>query len=291
MTRSTDPTLLRWQIGDVSITRIVETEDLSMQAPAMLPDATPENVLPIEWLKPHFINEHGLLKSAIFSLLIESRNLRIVVDTCLGNDKERIVPMWNRRQGRFLEEIAAAGFPRERVDHVVCTHLHPDHVGWNTMLVAGKWLPTFPNARYAFVARDWEYLDSRPIGPLGDFAGDSVRPVLAAGLADLVQPDHRFTDEVWLESTPGHSPGHVSMRISSRGEEAVVTGDLIHHPCQFARPHWCSPFDFDSRQAHITRDQFIQRYGDTPMLVIGSHFAAPSAGRIVRDGEVWRLEV
>jgi glyoxylase-like metal-dependent hydrolase (beta-lactamase superfamily II) len=159
------------------------------------------------------------------------------------------------------------------------------------MLVDGKWDPTFPNARYAFVAKDWEYLDSRPVGPLGDFAGDSVRPVVAAGLADLVQPDHRFTDEVWLESTPGHSPGHVSVRISSRGEQAVVTGDLIHHPCQLARPHWYSPFDFDRQQARVTRDQFIRRYGDTPMLIIGSHFAAPSAGRIVRDGEVWRLAV
>jgi glyoxylase-like metal-dependent hydrolase (beta-lactamase superfamily II) len=285
------PAVLRWQIGEVSITRIVETEDLSMQAPAMLPDATPENVLPIQWLQPHFIDERGLLKSAIFSLLIESQGRRIVVDTCLGNDKERIVPMWNRRQGRFLEEIAAAGFPREQVHHVVCTHLHPDHVGWNTMLVDGHWVPTFPNARYAFVAQDWEYLDSRPVGPLGDFAGDSVRPVIAAGLADLVQPDHRFTDEIWLESTPGHSPGHVSVRISSRGEQAIVTGDLIHHPCQLARPHWCSAFDFDRHQALRTREAFIRRYGDAPVLIIGSHFAAPSAGRIVRDGEAWRLEI
>ena len=291
MTATAPPAQLRWQVGEVSLTRVVETEDLSMQAPAMLPDATPKNVLPIQWLQPHFINEQGLLKSAIFSLLIESQGRRIVVDTCLGNDKERIVPMWNRRQGRFLEEIAAAGFPRERVQHVVCTHLHPDHVGWNTMLVDGKWLPTFPNARYAFVTRDWEYLDSRPIGPLGDFAGDSVRPVLAAGLADLVESDHRFTDEVWLESTPGHSPGHVSVRISSCGEQAVITGDLIHHPCQLARPHWCSPFDFDSRQARATRDAFIQRFSDAPVLIIGSHFAAPSAGRLVRDGEVWRLEL
>jgi glyoxylase-like metal-dependent hydrolase (beta-lactamase superfamily II) len=279
----------RWRIGDVTITRVIETEDTSMGAAALLPDAKPGNVLPIDWLRPHFVDEQGNLRSSIFSLLVESQGRRIVVDTCLGNDKPRIVPQWNRRQGRFLEEIAAAGFARETVDHVACTHLHPDHVGWNTMLVDGRWVPTFPNARYAFSAKDWEWLDKAPVTALGDYAGDSVRPVVAAGLADLVAPDFRFTDEVWLESTPGHSPGHVSVRIASRGEHAVVTGDLIHHPCQLARPQWSSPFDFDRAQALATRLDFIRRYGDAPVLVIGTHFATPTAGYIVRDGDAWRL--
>jgi glyoxylase-like metal-dependent hydrolase (beta-lactamase superfamily II) len=280
----------RWQVGDVSITRVIETEDKSMTAAAVLPEATPANVLPIGWLQPHFIDEKGNLLTSIFSLLVESQKKRIVIDTCLGNDKPRLVPQWNQRQGRFLAELAAAGFPAEGVDFVVCTHLHPDHVGWNTRLQDGRWVPTFPNARYIFVAKDWEWLDTRPVSPLGDFAGDSVRPVLEAGLADLVEPDYRFTDEVWLESTPGHSPGHVSVHIASRGAHAVVTGDLMHHPCQLARPHWSSPFDFDRGQALTTRQQFIARYADAPVLVIGSHFATPAAGRIVRDGDVWKLE-
>lgn len=279
-----------WQIGDVSITRIIETEDTSMGPAAMLPDAIPENVLPIGWLQPHFINDKGNLISSIYSLLVLSQGKRIVIDTCLGNDKPRIVPQWNRRQGKFLDDLASAGFPRESVDFVVCTHLHPDHVGWNTMLVDGNWVPTFPNARYIFSARDWEWLDKAPVTPLGDYAGDSVRPVIAAGLADLVEPDFRFTDEVWLESTPGHSPGHVSVRIASRGQHAVVTGDLMHHPCQLARPHWCSPFDFNSQQALETRKQFIRRYSDAPVLVIGTHFATPSAGHILADGDVWLLK-
>jgi glyoxylase-like metal-dependent hydrolase (beta-lactamase superfamily II) len=282
---------MRWQVGQVAITRVIETEDTSMTAAAMLPDATPAAVLPIGWLQPHFIDPAGRLITSIFSLLILSQGKRIVVDTCLGNDKTRIVPQWHQRQGRFLEELAAAGFARERVDYVVCTHLHPDHVGWNTMLVEGRWVPTFPNARYIFSARDWEWLDRAPVTPLGDYAGDSVRPVIAAGLADLVQPDFRLTDEVWLESTPGHSPGHVSVRIASAGEHAIITGDLMHHPCQLARPHWCSPFDFDRARALATRHDFIERYGNAPVLVIGTHFATPSAGRIVRDGEAWRLDV
>ncbi len=279
-----------WQIGDVSITRIIETEDTSMGPSALVSDAVPANVLPIGWLRPHFIDEKGNLISSIFALLVISQGKRIVIDTCLGNDKARIVPQWNQRQGKFLDDIAAAGFPRESVDFVVCTHLHADHVGWNTMLVDGRWVPTFSSARYIFPARDWEWLDKAPVTALGDYAGDSVRPVIAAGLAQLVSPDFRFTDEVWLESTPGHSPGHVSVRIASQGEHAVVTGDLIHHPCQLARPHWSNPFDFNREQARDTRNAFIQRYSDAPVLVIGSHFATPSAGRIVHDGEVWRLQ-
>jgi glyoxylase-like metal-dependent hydrolase (beta-lactamase superfamily II) len=260
-----------------------------MTAEVMVPEAIPENVLPIEWLQPHFIDSEGLLISSIFSLLVESAGKKLVIDTCLGNDKPRAVPFWNERQGAFLEEIAAAGFERESVDYVVCTHLHPDHVGWNTILRDGEWLPTFPNARYLFSEKDWEWLDQQPVTPLGDYCGDSVRPIFAAGLADLITPDHTITDEVWLESTPGHSPGHVSVRISSNGAHAVVTGDLIHHPCQMAKPRWSSPFDFDTKKALQTREEFLEQFSDEPVLVIGSHFATPAAGRIVRDGEVYRL--
>ena len=280
----------RWQIGDVSITRIIETEDKSMTAAIMLPDAHPENVLPIRWLQPNFIDADGNLISSIFSLLVESRGKKIVIDTCLGNDKPRAVPDWHERQGAFLDDIATAGFPREAVDFVACTHLHPDHVGWNTLLSDGEWRPTFPNARYLFSRKDWEWLDKAPVTPLGDYCGDSVRPIFAAGLADVVEPGHAITDEVSLVSTPGHSPGHVAVRISSNGEHAVVTGDLMHHPCQVARPQWCSPFDFDSDQALKTRERFLAKFSDEPVLIIGTHFATPTAGRIVADGETYRLE-
>jgi len=260
-----------------------------MSADIVLPDAKPGNVLPIEWLRPHFIDADGRLIASIFSLLVESCGKRIVIDTCLGNDKPRAVPDWNERQGAFLEEIAAAGFPRESVDYVVCTHLHPDHVGWNTILRDGDWQPTFPNARYLFSEDDWEWLDNAPVTPLGDYCGDSVRPIFAAGLADVVRPDYEITSEVRLISTPGHSPGHVAVRISSVGEHAIVTGDLMHHPCQMARPHWCSPFDFDRPTALDTRKKFLAEFSDEPVLIIGSHFATPTAGHIVADGEVYRF--
>ncbi|HJP38743.1 MAG TPA: MBL fold metallo-hydrolase [Gammaproteobacteria bacterium] len=280
----------RWQIGDVNITRIIETEDTSMAAEIMLPEATPANVLPIEWLKPHFIDADGNLIASIFSLLIESQGKKIVVDTCLGNDKQRTVPEWHERQGAFLDEIAHAGFPREAVDIVACTHLHPDHVGWNTMLIDGEWRPTFPGARYLFSSLDWDWLDQQPVTPLGDYCGDSVRPVFAADQADLIVPDHQITEEVWLESTPGHSPGHVSVRISSQNQHAIITGDLIHHPCQMARPRWCSTFDFDRQQALQTREYFLQKFCGEPVLVIGSHFSTPTAGHIVADGDAYRFD-
>ena len=150
-----------WQIGDVTVTRIIETEDTSMAAEFMLPDATPEQLLAIDWLRPHFVDDAGRLITSIYSLLVETGGKRLVIDTCLGNDKPRAVPDWNERQGRFLEEIAAAGFARETVDYVVCTHLHPDHVGWNTMRVGDDWVPTFQvlllqNPGYlAYQAKTW----------------------------------------------------------------------------------------------------------------------------------------
>lgn len=280
-----------WQIGDVRITRIIETEDTSMAADFMVPDATPEALAEIDWLRPHFVTADGQLISSIYSLLLESQGKRLVVDTCLGNDKPRAVPDWNERQGAFLEEIAAAGFPRDTVDYVACTHLHPDHVGWNTMLVDGQWVPTFPNARYLFSEADWAWLDQAPVTPLGDYCGDSVRPVVDAGLADIIVPDYAITDEVRMVSTPGHSPGHMSVLIESGGARAIVTGDLMHHPCQIARPHWCSPFDFDQSRALNTRKSFINDHSDSPILVIGTHFATPSAGHIVTDGDTYRLVI
>lgn len=280
-----------WQIGDVRITRIIETEDTSMAADFMVPDATPEALAEIDWLRPHFVTADGQLISSIYSLLVASQGKRLVVDTCLGNDKPRAVPDWNQRQGAFVEEIAAAGFPRDSVDYVACTHLHPDHVGWNTMLVDGEWVPTFPNARYLFSEADWAWLDQAPVTPLGDYCGDSVRPVVDAGLADIIVPDYAITDEVRMVSTPGHSPGHMSVLIESGGARAIVTGDLMHHPCQIARPHWCSPFDFDQSRALNTRKSFINDHSDAPILVIGTHFATPSAGHIVTDGDTYRLVI
>jgi glyoxylase-like metal-dependent hydrolase (beta-lactamase superfamily II) len=287
---ATDYPVTRWRIGAATITRVVEIEG-SSPGTFFFADATPEKLLQHAWLKPHFLADDGRVRAAIHCFVVQSEGRAIVVDTCVGNDKPREVKNWNMRQGRFLEDLAAAGFPRERIDAVVCTHLHVDHVGWNTMLKDGKWKPTFPNARYLFGRKEWEHWSGEAEGPDREVRNDSVRPILAAGLADLVEMDHRLTPEVFLEPTPGHTPGHVSVHITSKGEEAVITGDLMHHPVQCAEPGWASNFDTDAEAARRTRRAFLDRYANRPVLVLGTHFATPTGGRIIRDGERFRFTV
>jgi glyoxylase-like metal-dependent hydrolase (beta-lactamase superfamily II) len=280
----------RWKIGDVTITRVVEMETIS-KATFVLKDGSPENIRTVPWLRPRFANAEGKVIMSVHAFVIESPGHRMVVDTCIGNDKRRAFPGWNMLQLPFLADMEKAGFARESIDRVLCTHLHVDHVGWNTMLVDGKWRPTFPRARYLIGRKEWEHWSKAGEPDTRELLDDSVRPVFDAGLADLVESDARITDEIRLEPTPGHTPGHHSVRISSRGEEAVITGDLMHHPVQMAHPEWGSNFDSDFEQAIATRRAFLERYGDKPILVLGTHFAAPSAGRIVRDGKAWRLEI
>jgi len=280
----------RWKIGDVVITRVVEMETTS-KATFVLKDGSPENIRSVPWLRPHFANQDGKVIMSVHAFVIESPGHRMVVDTCIGNDKRRAFPGWNMLQLPFLADLEKAGFARDSIDRVLCTHLHVDHVGWNTMLAGGKWVPTFPRARYLIGRKEWEHWSKTSEPDTRELLDDSVRPVFDAGLADLVESDARITDEIRLEPTPGHTPGHHSVRISSRGQEAVITGDLMHHPVQLAHPEWGSHFDSDFNEAIATRRAFMERYGDQPILVLGTHFATPSAGRIVRDGNAWRLEV
>ena len=279
--------ITRWKVGAVTITRIVEIEGPS-PGTFLFKDATPERLLQHAWLKPHFLTDDGRTIGSIHCFVVESEGRTIVVDTCVGNDKKRDVKPWNMRQGRFLQDLAEAGFPRERVDTVLCTHLHVDHVGWNTMFDQDRWMPTFPNARYLFGRKEWEHWSAE--GSPREEQSDSVRPIMDAGLADLVDMDLRITAEVGLDPTPGHTPGHVSVRIASKGEEAVITGDVMHHPVQCAEPGWASNFDVDPDAARSTRRAFLERYAGRPVLVLGTHFATPTGGRVVRDGEVWRFD-
>jgi glyoxylase-like metal-dependent hydrolase (beta-lactamase superfamily II) len=286
---ATEYPVLRWRVGEVGIARVVEIEGPS-PGTFLFEEATPERLLQHAWLQPSFLTADGRTVGSIHCFVVRSQGRTIVVDTCVGNDKPREVKNWHMRQGRFLQDLAQAGVPRESVDTVLCTHLHVDHVGWNTMLRGGRWVPTFPNARYLFGRREWEHWAGEPEGPDREVRNDSVRPVLEAGLADLVESDHRLTTEVILEPTPGHTPGHVSVRISSRGEEAVITGDLMHHPVQCAEPDWAARFDVDADTARRTRRAFLERCAGRPVLVLGTHFAAPTGGRVVRDGAVFRFE-
>ncbi len=270
----------QWQIGDVKITRVVEIESLGGSR-FILPDATHDACLPFTWMQPHFMDEQGNLTMSVHALVVDTGERRILVDTCIGNDKERNVPNWSHLQTHFLQDLEAAGYAPDTIDTVLCTHLHVDHVGWNTMLVDGQWVPTFPNARYLFARTEWEHWDANDDETVyGPVLADSVRPVVEAGLVDLVDMQHQVCPQVCLEPTPGHTPGHVSVHIRSGGAEALITGDCIHHPVQMSRPDWCSSADVDQAQGLQTRETLLQRYVDNDILIIGTHFATPTAGHI-----------
>ena len=160
------------------------------------------------------------------------------------------------------------------------------------MLVDARWVPTFANARYLMGRVEFEHWRAqRERDDMEAVFADSVRPVYEAGRVDLVETDHRVCDEIDLVPTIGHTPGHVSVRISSEGEEALITGDFMHHPCQIAHPEWSSTADTDADQAHRTRERMLKELSERPVLVIGTHFAGATAGRIVRDGDAYRLAV
>jgi glyoxylase-like metal-dependent hydrolase (beta-lactamase superfamily II) len=280
----------RWTIGDVRIARVIESEE-PWDGTLLLPEATAANVRKESWLHPTFVDDAGLLRMSIHTFVIESQGKRIIVDTCIGNDKERTIPAWSHARWPFLEDLEQAGYPRASVNVVVCTHLHVDHVGWNTMLRGSRWVPTFPNATYLIGGTEWDFFSRAEDPFLKGPVDDSVRPVMGEGLSRLVDDAHRITDEVWLESTPGHTPGHFSVRISSRGQDAVITGDLMHHPILCRYPEWDNRFDYDGPRAKKTRREFCERYADSGVLLLGTHFATPSAGRIVKEGDSFRFVV
>jgi glyoxylase-like metal-dependent hydrolase (beta-lactamase superfamily II) len=280
---------MRWNVGRVKITKIVELETVGSTR-FILPLASNEEIAKLPWLIPDFATEEGRLKMSIHALVVETPTRRIVVDTGLGNDKQgRNVPTWNNRNAPFLETMAAAGFAPDTIDTVLCTHLHVDHVGWNTRLMDGKWVPTFGNARYVFGRTEYEHWRDHSVEPsqMAVF-NDSVKPIVDAGKADLIAGDAKLCDEITLIPTPGHSPGHMSVLVRADGEAGLLMGDVAHHPCQMAHLDWSSTADSDSVQSALTRRELFSRFADTPTLAFGGHFGA---GHIRRHGDAFRFMV
>ncbi|KXS20088.1 Zn-dependent hydrolase [Gonapodya prolifera JEL478] len=285
--------MLRWTIGDVRITSVPESESLT--SPRFLfPDVDKKKLIQIAdrhpWLYDHFVTDKGMMRQKIHALVVDTGKERIVVDTCIGNDKKRHNKGWNNLQTDFLSKMNAAGYPPESITHVICTHLHVDHVGWNTRLVGGKWVPTFPNAKYLFAKPEFEHWSQTAYADGDDIFSDSVKPIYDAGLAQLVPLDCKVGECVQLEPTTGHTPGHVSVRIRSRGKTAVITGDMTHTPVQIAEPGYSSGFDSDPEKARQTRHEAFARWSDGATLVIGTHFATPTAGRLVKVGDAYVLD-
>ena len=278
-----------WQVGDVTVTRIVELWDFQDNINMTMPEATAEEVIAMGWLHPHYATPDGRQR-----MNVQAPGRVIVVDSCIGAGRQRDFDVFCDLPEGFLEDLERLGISRHDVDTVMCTHLHFDHVGWNTYKdpETGEFKPTFPNARYLFgrteydawqnaIRHDGHHTDTHLL--------ECVDPIVALGLADFIDPDHRIADGIHCEPSHGHTPGHIHVRISSKGEEAVITGDLMHHPMQCAMPHRAATFDMDKEAGRHTRMAFVDKYADSGVLVIGAHFAEPTAGHMVRDekGEVW----
>lgn len=280
--------MLEGRIGDVTWRRIVEYEEPDFAVSMLLPDATDDALAPYrDWLEPRFLDPASQeLVMANQSYLLRTRHHLVLVDSCCGNDKERRFhePWAMRKSTAYMDGLAAAGVAVDDIDYVMCTHLHPDHVGWNTRLLDGRWVPTFPNAKYVFAKDEyafWEKLSEKGKGPTDGSFFDSVLPVVEAGQAEMVAHDFSLDDEIALLPTPGHTPGHVSIEIASAGAGGIVTGDVMHTPLQVREPDWSAVGCSDRAQSAATRRALLERCVDTDTLVMTGHFPSPSVGHVV----------
>jgi len=228
------------------------------------------------------------------SYVVKTPHHTILVDACIGNDKSfPHRPTWHRKSdSNWMQALKAAGVTIDDIDIVMCTHLHGDHVGWNTRLENGRWVPTFPNARYLIAQREWDYW--RAAGPAalartGDYITDSVLPIFAAGQADLIDDEHALASDIALELAPGHTPGLTLVRLDGGAREAILCSDLMHHPLQVRYPDWSTRFCTDPDQARRTRIEFFRKHADSGWLLFPTHFPTPTGGTIARDGTDYRF--
>ena len=282
-----------FSVGDITIHRIVEQEMTLMPALKMLDGLTPERLAENRpWLRPTALDPDDGMILCFQSYVVRTPHHTILVDSCIGNDKPRPNhPRWDRKSDdTYLRGLAAHGLSVADIDYVLCTHLHIDHVGWNTRLENGRWVPTFPNARYVFAKHEFDYWsDQNAKTPLNVFA-DSVLPVVSANRAELVDTDYQLGDHVRLLPAPGHTPAHVAIRFGRQRDLAVMTGDMMHSPLQMRYPELSAAFDVDKAQAAKTRRDVLERYCDSETLCCPAHFPSPSVGRIKRWGDGFRCE-
>ncbi|MBN8942794.1 MAG: MBL fold metallo-hydrolase [Rhizobiales bacterium] len=284
---------ISFTIADMTVHRIIEQEVPFFPALQVLDGLTPELLAENRsWLRPKALDAEDMLILCFQSYVVRTPHHTILVDSCIGNHKPRPTrPTWHdKTDDRYMRGLAAAGLTVDDIDIVMCTHLHADHVGWNTRLDNGRWVPTFSKARYVFGEQEYRHwAAAHAKAPVAAF-GDSVLPVMEAGRADLVGMAHEIGDHVRLLPTPGHTPGHVAIRFGRGRDEVVMTGDLIHSPLQARFPAMSMRFDTDPAEAAITRRAFLERYCDTATLCCTAHFPSPSVGRIKRWDDGFRCE-
>lgn len=274
-------------VGAVRIHRLVEMTEMQFGHQEFFP-----GVAPVEWerhrswLQPWAWDpKSGRLLLSVQSFLLRTRTCSVLVDTCVGDHKKRRRPDWTMRTGgTLLRALDDLGVSPDSIDYVVCTHMHADHVGWNTRLIDDEWLPTFPNAIYVLARHEWLSWKARHDTSPVDQIQDSILPIIDAGRARFVDDEFEITSEIRLSPTPGHTPGHVSVLVGSEGSRAVITGDVIQHPVQCREPDWISSMDMEPATARATRARMLKEWSEPGLLVCASHFPSPSFGHLVRDG-------
>ena len=288
-----------YKLVELEINRAIESEVPIFDTFTFFPAATREVVeANKDWLMPRYIDPKTIeVILCIQSYVIKTSHHTILVDTCVGNHKSRPArPSWHMQNSPFIEELASVGVHPEEVDFVLCTHLHVDHVGWNTKLLDGRWVPTFPNAKYIFSRNEFELWAARyekgETVPVPLVYEDSVLPIVEAGQAIIVEDTHQIDDGMWLEPAPGHTPGHVMLNLKSGEETALMSGDVIHHPLQLIRPEWSSRACEDPHLSAVSRTKMLERVADTNTLLCPAHFGSPTMGHVIShatDGFRYRL--
>jgi glyoxylase-like metal-dependent hydrolase (beta-lactamase superfamily II) len=278
-------------IGDATVTRIEESFFTDFKAATFFADWRPEVVDEHRrWLVPgHYDERRGVLNLSVHSWLVRTGRHTVLVDTCVGNDKRSEYPAWHMKSWPYLDRLAAAGVTPEQVDFVLCTHMHIDHIGWNTRLENGRWVPTFPNARYVFSKTEFEAysaIDRNTPGGRPSFR-DSVLPVVEAGRAQMVEGSHALDDHFLIEPAPGHTPGHVTIKLSAGEDRAIFIGDIMHHALQVYYPTWNSESCADGVQARATRRRVLEHCADSGALMLPAHFGAPFACHIEARGDAF----
>lgn len=275
-----------FHIGDFEVTRIVELEEAFFPIDVMFPAATEDQMAAlVPQLYPWCIDAETRAILPVQSYLVRTPKHLILLDTCIGCDKTiENIPQWHQRSDTvWLERLLATGVALEEITHVLCTHLHPDHAGWNTRLIDGRWVPTFPNATYIFGRKELAHAKNAE----RDVWLENVLPVIAAGQAAIVDSDHQIEDGIWLEPTPGHTPGHVAVHLESGGEHAVMWGDLLHSPAQCVHPDWAYRRDVSPAESTASRRRVLEAAAEGNHLILPAHFPSPSVGRIKARGDAW----
>jgi glyoxylase-like metal-dependent hydrolase (beta-lactamase superfamily II) len=281
-------------IGDTIVHRIIEMECGFTPALEFLPTLTPEVLAESRpWMRdPLALDDQDKLVLCFQAYIIRTGKHTILIDSCVGNDKNRPTrPMWHmKKDSIFMDGLKEVGLSVEDIDFVLCTHLHVDHVGWNTRLENGRWVPTFPNARYLFSKTELDFWLAENARETVPPIADSVIPIVEAKRHQLVTSDYGLNDLVSLVPTPGHTIDHYAVRLGKGGKDAIFTGDFIHSPLQAKWPDLGMRLDYDQRQSSATRWKLLEELCDTTTQCCFAHFPSPSRGYIRRWGDGFKCE-